>query len=158
MNKFFRPFGFLALLSFAVAVPGAALAQHHPEGMPPGAERPMPPRTLTRPVLPMASPSKEVVKNSTGEQFFIVASIDKQKSEMLLKRPTEVTLLVKLTPKTKYSSAQGKSVTVDDFHAGDTVWAKLSSDKGDPDLISIRKGEMTIADLHKYYLDYPIIK
>lgn len=98
------------------------------------------------------------MKNASGERFFIVASIDKQNSQILLKEPTEVTVLVKITPKTKYLTDRGKPITIDQFHAGDTVWARLTSGKGDPTLIQMRHGEMTIADLHRYYLDYPIIK
>lgn len=158
MNNVLPSFGLFSLLSLAVAVPGAAYAQHRPAGMPPGAHPGMPPRALTRPALPMASPSKEVVKTESGEQFFIVASIDKQNSELLLKRPTEVTELVKLTPQTKYLNDESKPIALADFRAGDTVWAKVSSGKNDPTLIEMRKGQMTVADLHRYYLDYPIIK
>ncbi|MGH9716086.1 MAG: hypothetical protein ACRD4R_05060 [Candidatus Acidiferrales bacterium] len=158
MNKASRSFGFSILLSLAIAVPGSALAQHRPGGMPPGSRHGMPSRTLTRPVLPMASPSKEVVKNRSGEQFFIVASIDQQNSQLLLKRPTEVTELVKIDSKTKYLNDQGKPMALKSFRAGDTVWAKISDAKNDPTLIEMRLGEMTVPDLHKYYLDYPIIK
>ncbi|MBZ5503198.1 MAG: hypothetical protein LAN59_13340, partial [Acidobacteriia bacterium] len=41
-------------------------------------------------------------KTSTGEEFFIVASVDLIKSQLLLKRPSEVTMLMKSNEKTKY--------------------------------------------------------
>jgi hypothetical protein len=159
MNKLFRSFASVSVLFFAAAVPGAALAQHYPAGAHPRT-RPMmpPPRTLTTPPRLVASPSKEVVKTVSGEQFFIVASIDKQNSQVLLKRPTEVTVLVKIDSKTKYFSDSGKPETLANFRAGDTVWVKLSGDGPEPSLIQMRQGEMSLADLHRYFLDYPIIK
>lgn len=160
MNKLVRYAAFLSLASFAAAVPGAAFAQRRPAGPPPQRTRSAgpPQRTLTTPPLPAASPSKEVVKNSSGEQFFIVASIDRQNSQMLLKRPTEVTVLVKLNANTKYLNAGGKPTTLATFRAGDTVWAKLSGNEPEPTVTQIREGEMTVADLHRYYLDYGIVK
>ena len=158
MNRLLRSFGFFGLLSLAVAVPGSALAQHRPGGMHAGNHAQMPQRMMVARPLPMASPSKEEVKTTSGEQFFIVASIDKQNSQLLLKRPTEVTVLVKVTPQTKYLSNNGKPITLAQFHAGDTVWAKVTTEKNDPSVIEMRHGQMTVADLHRYYLDYPIIK
>jgi hypothetical protein len=159
MNRFSRSLFFASVLSLAAAVPGTALAQYRGAGGPPRT-RPMKPpaRTLTTPPMPVASSSKEVVKTASGEQFFIIASIDRQNSQLLLKRPTEVTVLVKVSANTKYLNASGKPTTLATFRAGDTVWAKLSGDSDEPNVIQMREGQMTVADLHKYYLDYPIIK
>ncbi len=96
-------------------------------------------------------------KTSTGEEFFIVASVDLMKSQLLLKRPSEVTMLMKVNEKTKYADDAGKPLTLSDLRAGDTVWV-LSSNPADPTASRIRKGQMTVADLHRYYLDYPEIK
>jgi hypothetical protein len=158
MNRFLRSFGFFGLLSLVVAVPGTALAQRGPAGMRPGNHARMPRGMMAAHPLPMASPPKEVVKTASGEQFFIVASVDQQNSQLLLKRPTEVTVLVKITPQTKYLSNKGKPVPLATFHSGDTVWAKIADETKDPTLLEMRHGEMTLADLHRYYLDYPIIK
>ena len=98
------------------------------------------------------------MKTASGVQFFIFASIDHQNSQVLLKRPTEVTVLVKLSPNSKYLNDAGKAITLASFRAGDTVWAKLSGDSPEPTLIQMRQGEMTVADLHRYYLDYPAVK
>ncbi len=165
MNKFLCALAYLAVFSLAVALPGAAARQngrypqHRPAGPPPRTLA-VPPtgRTLTTPPRPVVSPSKEIVKNSAGEQFFIIASIDRQNSQLLLKRPTEVTVLATLNAHTKFFNAAGKPTTLATFRAGDTVWAKLSSNDPEPSVISIREGEMTVADLHRYYLDYPAIK
>ncbi len=99
-----------------------------------------------------------VKKTESGEQFFIVASIDLQKQQLLLKYPTEVTLLVKATDQTNLVDGFGKAMKLADLRAGDTVW--LTSGKGSDGTVAlkVRKGQMTVADLHRYYLDYSEIK
>jgi hypothetical protein len=96
-------------------------------------------------------------KMPLGEEFFIIASVDQPKSELLLKRPNEVTLLMKVDQKTQYADETGKAIRLSDFRAGDTVWV-VSTRGSKPTAIRIRKGRMTVADLHRYYLDYPEIK
>jgi hypothetical protein len=96
-------------------------------------------------------------KTSAGEEFFIVASVDQAKSQILLKRPSEITMLMKANDKTQYADDAGKPMTLSDFRAGDTVWV-LSSNPAEPTASRIRKGQMTVADLHRYYLNYPEIK
>jgi hypothetical protein len=159
MNRFLGSLTFVFVLSLAAGAPQIARAQNHRGEMHPP-QRPIMPmgRTLTTPPRPVVSPSKEVVKTASGEQFFIVASIDRQNDQLLLKRPTEVTVLVKVDSKTKYFNDQGKPTPLSTFRAGDTVWAKVTDSQTDPIVIEMREGEMTLADLHKYYLDYPIIK
>lgn len=161
MNKALSLFSFSIALLLAAVVSGAALGQtrqNHPAGPPPQMRQAPPTgRTLTTPAR-LVSASKQEAKNASGEQFFIVASIDRQNSQLLLKRPTEVTILVKVDPSTKYFADTGKATTLTSFRAGDTVWAKLSGNGPEPTVVQMREGEMTIADLHKYYLDYSIIK
>jgi hypothetical protein len=97
-------------------------------------------------------------KNAAGEQFFIVSSVDQAKSQVLLKRPTEVTLLMKIDDKTQFVDEQGKSLNLTDLRAGDTVW--VFSNVGAKDVgtvaVRIRKGPMTVQELHRLYLDYPV--
>jgi hypothetical protein len=109
------------------------------------------------PVPPSASiPGK---KTPAGEQFFIVASVDLQKTQLLLKYPTEVTLLVLVNNATKFTDENGKALKLSDFRAGDTVWMVSSpAGPGEATALRIRKGQMTVADLHRYYLDYAEIK
>jgi len=96
-------------------------------------------------------------KNSGGEEFFIVASVDLVKSQVLLKRASEVTVLMKVSDKTQLADSAGKPIKLADLRAGDTLW--VTSSNGDAPLaLRIRKGQMTVADLHRYYLDYPEIK
>jgi hypothetical protein len=99
-----------------------------------------------------------VKKTAAGEQFFIVASLDLQQKQLLLKYPTEVTLLVKATDETQFVDDSGKSMKLSDLRAGDTVWLTSSGGGADTTALKVRKGEMTVADLHRYYLDYSEIK
>jgi len=106
--------------------------------------------------LPVGAPN--VKKTPQGEQFFIVASVDLQKSQMLLKYPTEVTLLMHVDGTTKFADDSGTPLKLSDFRAGDTVWVSSTSNKGDVTAVRVRKGRMNVADLHRYYLDYAEIK
>jgi hypothetical protein len=119
----------------------------------------LPPQSQTSRVPPdeLATATSEK-KTPAGEQFFIVASIDLQKSQLLLKYPTEVTLLAHVDDKTKYLDSTGKPVQLSNLRAGDTVWVTLSKGPSGPTAARIRKGEMTVAELHHYYLNYPEIK
>ena len=104
-----------------------------------------------------ASSHAQNKKTASGEEFFIVASVDQAKSQLLLKQPREVTTLMKVNDKTQYADDTGKPIHLSNFRAGDTVWV-LSTNAAEPTAIRIRKGQMTVADLHRYYLDYPAIK
>ncbi len=133
---------------------------HHGKSMPPQQQQQKQQPGAPQPALkvqPALSPSKDVT-TANGESFFIVASIDLAKSTLLLKRPTEVTLVVDVTDKTKFVDETGKAIKFSDLRAGDTVWMTSSGDPAQPTAIRVRKGQMTAADLHRYYLDYPEIK
>ncbi len=125
--------------------------------MPPGAQ--LPPQAQSTRVPPDELAAATAGKKTpTGEQFFIVASVDLQKSQLLLKRPTEVTLLAHVDDKTKYLDSAGKPAQLSSFRAGDTVWVTLSNGTSGATATRVSKGEMTVAELHRYYLDYPEIK
>lgn len=95
---------------------------------------------------------------AAGEHFFIIGSVDQPQQQLLLKWPTEVTLLLKVTPDTKFVSEAGKPLKLGDFRAGDTVWVTYKGDGTDATAVHVRAGTMTVADLHKYFLDYAVIK
>jgi hypothetical protein len=125
--------------------------------MPPGTQ--LPPQAQTSRVPPDELAAATAGKKTpTGEQFFIVASVDLQKSQLLLKHPTEVTLLAHVDDKTKYLDSAGKPIQLSNLRAGDTVWVTLSNASSGAVATRVRKGEMTVAELHRYYLNYPEIK
>jgi hypothetical protein len=96
-------------------------------------------------------------KNSRGESFYIVASVDRTKSQILLKLPTEVTTMMKVDGKTQFIGADGKAIQLADLRTGDTVWVAASGG-ADPSATRITIGAMTVPELHQLYLDYPEIK
>jgi glycine/D-amino acid oxidase-like deaminating enzyme len=90
-----------------------------------------------------------------SEEFFIVSSVDSGKGSMVVKRPTEVTLTIGLTEKTRCRDEQGKAIRATDLRAGDTVF--IGSDRnasGQPVAASIRRGPMTVPELHRRYLRF----
>jgi hypothetical protein len=110
------------------------------------------------PIFWVATGAAQVKKTPGGEEFFIVASIDQSKAQLLLKRATEVTQLSKVTDKTQYLDETGKPIHLGDLRAGDTVWAVSTGGEENLTITRLRKGPMTVTQLHQYYLDYPEIK
>ena len=95
-------------------------------------------------------------KTHPKEEFFIISSIDLAKSQLVLMQPTEVTVLMRVAEKTTFLDEKGKVIRVTDLRAGDTVW--VTSAGGDEQAriaLRIRKGPMTVRDLHRLYLDFP---
>jgi len=89
---------------------------------------------------------------SGAEEFFIISSVDLAKSQLLLKRPTEVTALMNTGPETKVLDEKGKAAKVSDLRAGDTVWVTSAASGPDRIALRIRKGPMTPSDLRRLYL------
>jgi hypothetical protein len=109
-------------------------------------------------VIFLATPAHSQERNSPrGETFYIVASVDQAKSQLLLKLPTEVTSIVDVGAKTQYVDEAGKGISLSALRAGDTIWLSTSGTKS-PVATGIRKGPMTVQELHRYYLDYAEIK
>jgi hypothetical protein len=185
MNKCLRGLFFASLLIGAVGLPGAVRAQQDdggggtpasgrggrgnwqggppPDGSAPvGEHRHGPPGAAGAPPSGSGSSgtaaAKTVTGHVSGEQFYIVSSVDPAKQELLLKEPKEVTLLMKLSDATQYADDTGKAIKLSDLRAGDTVWVTSTGSSGEPTAVRIRIGQMTLADLHRYYLDYPEIK
>ncbi len=95
---------------------------------------------------PQAGPAR-------NEEFFIISSVDVRKKHVVLKRPTEVTELMQLTPTTVYLSEQGKPLQLRDLRAGDTVYITfLRNASGARIATRIRMGPMTLQEVHRKYL------
>ncbi len=87
------------------------------------------------------------------EDFFIVSSVDLSRNTMVLKRPTEVTLTMRVTPKTRCRDERGKPIQLSNFRAGDTVFIAATPDpSGQLVATSIRQGIMTLPELRERYL------
>jgi hypothetical protein len=93
-------------------------------------------------------------KNARGEEFFIIASVDTQKSQLLMKRPTEVTVLILTNERTEFFAEDGARIKLSDLRSGDTVWVHIAPAPESKQLaLRLRKGPMTLADLHGLYLE-----
>ncbi|HLJ41057.1 MAG TPA: hypothetical protein VKT50_06175 [Candidatus Acidoferrales bacterium] len=95
-------------------------------------------------------------KNAQGEEFFIVSSVDLQKHQVVLMRPTQLTVVATIGPQTTYLGEKGQKLDVKAMKAGDTVWGitKPGPD-GSVTAVRLRQGAMTPAELHKLYLQLP---
>jgi hypothetical protein len=86
------------------------------------------------------------------DDFFIVSSIDVSQKRLVLKRPSEVTVLVRATEKTSYRSEENRPLQLGDLRAGDTVFIRLGTGSEADVAKTIRKGPMTLDELHRRYL------
>lgn len=87
-----------------------------------------------------------------GEDFFIISSVDAKKQQLVLKLPTEVTEVVRVTSETTYRDQSGKALKFEDLRAGDTVYAKIARNSaGALTLVSLRRAPMTLEELHRRY-------
>jgi hypothetical protein len=94
--------------------------------------------------------------NSRGEQFYVISSVDMQKHQIVLMRPTQLTVVAATSDQTIYVGEQGQKLALKDLRAGQTVWATVRKDKsGQVFVAKIREGAMTVAELHRLFLDYP---
>jgi len=105
-------------------------------------------------VIPLlAQPPKDPqTPNFAKGEFFIVSSVDLAKRQILLKRPTEVTELMRVDSGTHYSDEHGKPIRLTDLRAGDTVYIVANSSAGQSVALTISKGPMTLDVLRERYL------
>lgn len=90
--------------------------------------------------------------NSTNGDFFIISSVDLGKNQILLKLPTEVTELMRVTSETRYFDEHGGAIKLTQLRAGDTVY--ISSKRAGEELtaVTVSKGPMTLDILRQRYL------
>jgi hypothetical protein len=88
----------------------------------------------------------------TDGDFFIVSSVDLGKKQILLKRPTEVTELMRVDGETRYFDEHGKAIKLTDLRAGDTVYLTSKRSGEQSIAVTIRVGPMTLDVLQERYL------
>lgn len=92
---------------------------------------------------------------SPAEEFFIVSSVDSDKGTIVVKQPTETTLTMRVTEKTRCVGLKGEAIRFTDLRAGDTVYiASTPAPSGSPAASSIRRGPMTVEELRRRYLHF----
>jgi len=99
-----------------------------------------------------AQSAKAAGNTSGGEEFFIISSVDITKKQLLVKQPTEITQLLQVNDKTRYTDKNGKAMQFADLRAGDTVYVRSAGRSAARVAVSIRKGPMTVEELHRRYL------
>jgi hypothetical protein len=99
-----------------------------------------------------AAQSGKAAANTSGEEFFIISSVDVAKRQLLLKQPTEITEILRVNDKTRCTDKNGKAIQFADLRAGDTVYIGSTATPEGKLAVSIRKGPMTLEELHRHYL------
>ena len=99
-----------------------------------------------------AAQSGKKAANGSADEFFIISSVDPAKNQLLLKQPTEVTELVRVSDATTYVDKDGKTLKLADLRAGDTVYVTLNRAGAIPLASRVRKGPMTTEELRRRYL------
>jgi hypothetical protein len=92
-------------------------------------------------------------KPVSGEDFFVISSIDRSKHVLVLLQPTEVTEAMTFTDKTQFFDSNGKPLKITDFRAGQTVY--ITSQKASDGSVTanrVRKGYMTVSELRRRYV------
>ncbi len=92
---------------------------------------------------------------SPKSEFFMISSVDAKTGQIVLKRPTEVTELIQTSDKTVILNGEGKKIPFKNLRAGDTVWVVFRGRaQGARTASEIRKGPMTVKELHRRYLEF----
>jgi len=103
--------------------------------------------------IAFAGTLRAAVPAAADDQFFIVSSVDAGNGTMVLKQPTEVTLSVRFTERTRCRTEQGKPCAVSDLRAGETIFVTAERDaSGGLVATSVRHGVMTLPELRRRYL------
>jgi hypothetical protein len=82
------------------------------------------------------------------DEFFIISSVDLPHNLLVLKRPTETTVLATVTPSTQFRGEHGEILHVNQLRSGDTVYAVMNGSV----VVSMRRGGMTLEELRRRYL------
>jgi len=99
-----------------------------------------------------AQAEKAAATAKSGEEFFIISSVDIAKKQLLLKEPTEITDLLQVNDKTRCTDKDGKAIQFADLRAGDTIYVRTAMTAAGKVAVSIRKGPMTVEELRRRYL------
>jgi hypothetical protein len=91
------------------------------------------------------------------EDFFVVSSLDGAHGRMVLKRPTEVTLVMHVDGRTTYRDERGQPLTLRDLRTGDTVYITYLPEGAEPTALVVRQGPMTVPELERRYLHLSLV-
>src|SRR5579863_9875209 len=94
----------------------------------------------------------QVQAKAGNDEFFVISSVDKTHSSLILLMPTEITSTIGVNDKTKYIDDNGKPMKLTDLRTGDTIFVTYSTQGGSLVAQSVRKGMMTTSEMRKRYL------
>ncbi|HLW97033.1 MAG TPA: hypothetical protein VKR82_00180 [Candidatus Acidoferrales bacterium] len=90
---------------------------------------------------------------SASEEYFMVSSVDKAHSALIVLRPTQITATLLVNDKTQFADENGKPLKLSDYRTGDTIFASFTTQAGGVlTATHVRKGMMTMAEMRKRYL------
>ena len=90
--------------------------------------------------------------NAPADEFFIISSVDLSRNRVVLKRPTEVSVLATIAPATTIRGEHGETLHANDLRSGDTIYAVVKTQPDGVILVSVRRGPMTLEELRRRYL------
>jgi hypothetical protein len=159
-RKFKQVALFVAVAGWIVAASASARAQTAPQhGSSPSQPQPAPAPAATVPADQAAARAKaekaaaKLKAPTDAGDFYIVSSISIAQKQIVLKLPTEVTLLVQTNAQTQFLDETGKPLTLKDLRAGDTVFVVVQKTAtGAPIVQRLQRGGMTVDLLHKKYM------
>jgi hypothetical protein len=91
----------------------------------------------------------------TGDEFFVISSIDRTKHVLVLLQATEISQIMNIGDKTLFADEHGKALKLTDLRSGDTVYI-VSHKQQDGSLIAdkVTEGTMTVSELRRRYVPY----
>jgi hypothetical protein len=140
--------------STSAAAQTAPASQHQSHAQTAPAPTPVPAdQAAARAAAEKAAAKLRTPAAADAGDFYIVSSIATAQKQIVLKLPTEVTLLVQTNPQSQFLDEQGKPLTLKDLRAGDTVFVVLQkATTGTPVVKTLQRGGMTVNELHKKYM------
>ncbi len=101
----------------------------------------------------LPAPGRALAAPQSVEDFFVVSSLDAAHGRMVLKRPTEVTLVMHVDGGTVYRDERGQPLALRALRTGDTVYITYREVPGaEPTALLVRQGPMTVPELERRYL------
>jgi hypothetical protein len=107
---------------------------------------------LSLAALALPAAARPAASSTAGADFYIVSSIDRAHHRLVLRKPTEVTLAMAVSPETTYRDEAGHRITLEDMRAGATVWIRTKTLNGRMTAADVQLGPMTVEELQRRYL------
>jgi len=88
----------------------------------------------------------------THDEFFIISSVNMPKHQLVLKLPSEVTLLMTVNGGSVIVDEHGQPLKLGALRSGDTAYITYARSAEGAKAVKIRLGPMTVQELQKRYL------